>query len=139
MSFFQRLGESLRRFMAGRYGTDLLNRHLIFLWFCLAIANLLFHSLILYLLELLLSFVVFWRMLSRNFVKRQKENAAYYEWTKKVSFFFRHLSVRFRERKTSRFFRCPSCSAPIKMPRKIGKFQIRCQKCGHSFIKEFKK
>ena len=139
MRFFQRFGEALRRFMAGRYGTDLLNRHLILVWFVLAIANLIIGSFLIYLLELMLSLVVFFRMLSRNFVKRQGENVAYYEWTKKIAFFFRHCSVRFRERKNYRFFRCPSCSAPIKMPRRAGRFQIRCQKCGHSFVKEFKK
>lgn len=139
MNFFRRVQESVSRFMMGRYGTDTLNRHLIVLWLVLAIVNAFLHSLVVYIGELILCFATFFRMLSKNVVKRQRENASYYRLMQKWKRSFRHIAVRFRERKTTRFFKCPSCSAPIRMPRKVGRFNIRCQKCGTTFTKEFKR
>lgn len=139
MRFFSKLRASFDRFMYGRYGTDTLNRHLILIWLALAVLNMFLHSLIVYGLETALCFVTFFRMFSRNVVKRRAENAKYYRLTQKWSRSARHLSVRFRERKTARFFKCPHCKAPIRMPRKVGKFNVRCQKCGGTFQKEFKR
>ena len=139
MSFISRFISAVRRFMIGRYGTDTLNRHLIVLWCVLAVLNIFFSSLVLYFLELFVSFYALFRALSRNIVKRQRENAAYYRLSSRFMKGFSHVFVRFRDRKTTRFFRCPKCSAPIKMPRKVGRFRIRCQRCGESFVKEFKK
>jgi len=138
MSYFQKLREKFSRFMYGRYGTDSLNRFLTVLWLFFAILNAVLHSFLLYIFEFILCFFVFFRMLSRNFVKRRKENATYYQLSAKVKGAFRHFAVRIRERKTTRFFHCPHCKAPIRMPRKIGKFNIRCTKCGQTFQKEFK-
>ena len=139
MRFLSRLRESMDRFMLGRYGTDRLNRHLILIWLFVAILNLFLGNLILYVLELFLCFYTFFRMLSRNVLKRQAENRAYSRFFQGLTGGFRHFFVRFRDRKTTNFFRCPACSAPIRMPKRIGKFKIRCRKCGNVFVKEFKK
>ena len=139
MSFFVRIKDRMDQFMRGRYGTDTLNRHLILVWFLFVIANAFLHSLVVYVIELIFCFITFYRMFSRNIVKRQGENAAYYRMRQKWNRAVRHLLVRFRERKTSRFFKCPNCKANIRMPRKVGRFNIRCQKCGTNFQKEFKR
>lgn len=139
MNFFSRIGQSISRFMYGRYGNDSLNQFLITLWLVEAVLNLFLHSLILYVIGIILCIVVFYRMLSKNIVKRQRENASWYRFSSKWKGKFRHLTVRIRDRKTTRFFKCPHCNAPIRMPRKIGKFNIRCQRCGKQFVKEFKK
>lgn len=139
MNFFARLNASFQRFMSGRYGSDSLNQFLIYLWLFEAVLNLVFHSAVLALVGFVLCIVVFYRMFSKNIVKRQKENAAYYRYSQKVKKSLNHIHVRFRDRKIARFFRCPHCGAPIRMPRKIGKFDINCPKCKNTFQKEFKK
>ncbi|MBR2615988.1 MAG: hypothetical protein IKC69_04865 [Clostridia bacterium] len=139
MRFFTRLQDAIRRFMLGRYGTDRLNRHLILLWLLVAILNLGLKNLILSCIELIFCGITFFRMLSRNVLKRQEENRAYGALLQRLLRPLRRTAVRIRDRKTTRFFRCPSCSADIRMPRRIGKFKIRCTKCGHVFFKEFKK
>ncbi len=138
MSFFARLRAALSRFMLGRYGLDSLGQAILFFWFLIAAFNLIFRSLYLYLFGLLLCFFFFFRFLSKNHIKRRKENADWYRISTSLKQKYQHISVRFRERKTTRFFRCPFCRAPIRMPRKIGKFNIRCPKCGGEFQKEFK-
>ncbi len=139
MSFFSKISGAISRFMNGRYGNDSFNQFLIILWLIEAFLNLFLNSLVLYVFGIVLCVVVFFRMLSKNIVKRQRENAAWYHFSKKIGNRFRHFSVRIRDRKTTRFFHCPYCKAPIRMPRKIGKFNIRCRGCGKSFQKEFKR
>lgn len=139
MSFFSKINQWFSRLMYGRYGTDGLNRFLIGLWMMEAIVNCFIHSLFLYLIGTVLCIVVLFRMFSKNVVRRRMENAAWYEFSKKISAKFRLLSVRIRDRKVANFFKCPRCKAPIRMPKRIGKFNVRCQKCGHTFQKEFKK
>ena len=138
MKFFSKLNQKFSQFMYGRYGTDSLNRFLICLWLIASILNLFLHSIILYLLGTIFCVVVLYRMFSKNFVKRRRENASWYEFTVKLKNSFRLLTVRFRDRKVAHFFKCPKCKAPIRMPKKVGKFNIRCAKCGNVFQKEFK-
>ncbi len=139
MNFFSKLSQSISKFMYGRYGNDSFNQFLIGVWLAEAIINLFLHSVILYLFGTVLCIVVFYRMLSKNLVKRRRENAAWYEFSTKMKQSFRFWTVRIRDRKVARFFKCPKCKAPIRMPRKVGKFNIRCAKCGNTFQKEFKK
>lgn len=139
MSLFSKIRQSFSKFMYGRYGNDSLNHFLIILWLFETIVNLFVQSLVLYGLGLILCIVVFYRMLSKNTVKRMRENAAWYDFSKNQKASARLLAVRIRDRKIAHFFKCPNCKAPIRMPRKIGKFNIRCSKCGHTFSKEFKK
>ena len=139
MRFFARLRNWFALMMQGRYGTDSLNQALTYAWVALACVNLIFHSFGIYLVEMALCFWVLFRTFSRNPVKRRRENARWYEISTQWKNRFRHISVRFSQRKTTRFFRCPHCKAPMRMPRKIGRFQIRCTKCNGEFYKEFKR
>ena len=138
MNFFSNFNRKFSQFMYGRYGTDSLNRFIISVWLIESILNLFLHSVILYLFGTFLCILVFFRMFSKNIVKRRRENALWYEFTVKLKKSFRLLTIRFRDRNVSHFFKCPKCKAPIRMPKKVGKFNIRCTKCGNVFQKEFK-
>ena len=134
---FRRFGESVRKFMYGRYGSDQLNIVLLVAALAVSLPNS-FLSLtfrnsfvyirilnpILYLVMLaLLGFGIF-RMLSRNIYARQKENRK-----------FRQLWTCLTDRK-NRYFRCPKCKQTVRVPRKRGKINITCPKCGERFIKK---
>jgi len=134
---FRRLGESFRRFMYGRYGSDELNIALLITAVAVSLINsflsLFFRfstvyarivSPILYVLMLgLLGFSLF-RTFSRNIYTRQKENRR-----------FRQLWTRLRDRK-NRYYRCPKCRQTVRVPKGRGKISIRCPKCGEKFIKK---
>ena len=134
---FRRFGESVRKFMYGRYGSDQLNIVLLVAAIAVSLTNsflsLIFRNSfvyirilnpILYLLMLaLLGFGIF-RMLSRNIYARQKENCK-----------FRQLWTCLTDRK-NRYFRCPKCKQTVRVPRKRGKINITCPKCGERFIKK---
>ncbi len=134
---FRRFGESFRRFMYGRYGSDELNIALLIAAVAVSLINSILSlflrsglvytriiSPLLYLLMLgLLGYSLF-RTFSRNIYARQKEN----RW-------FRRQWQRLRDRK-NRYYSCPKCRQTVRVPKGKGKISIHCPKCGEKFIKK---
>ena len=125
--------EKLYRFMAGRYGTDQLNRFLSILALALVVANLFARTLILWLPAMAALVLVYYRMFSRKLEKRRAENQRFMELFGRVSGAFRNLSDRWKMRKDYVFFHCPSCRALLRVPRGKGKIRVTCRKCGNAF------
>lgn len=132
---FKRLGESLRRFLYGRYGSDQLNLALLIaavvlsllsgiLSLLLPVTAGVYTNLLLSTLMYALLVIALFRMLSRNIAKRQRENQK-----------FRNFWTRLTDQK-NRYFRCPKCSQTVRVPRHRGKINIRCPKCGERFIRK---
>ncbi len=125
--------------MAGRYGTDQLNRALSFFTLVLLVLSFVTGTSGLGSLVWLLALVcLVWstfRSFSRNVGKRQRENAA---WLRLTGRFRREAGgarERFDQRKDYRFFRCPSCRTWLRVPRGKGKLNITCRQCGERFTR----
>ena len=119
---FRRLGDSMRRFMYGRYGSDRLNMVLVFGGLLLSIVSSFSDSLAI--LSVLTYVPLFWaifRMFSKNIAARQREAAAFNRFTK-----------YFTDRQ-NRYFACPSCSQTVRVPRRKGRISIKCPRCGQRF------
>lgn len=102
--------DRFRRFMAGRYGTDELNRLLSALLLIFVALHLLTRQMIFFWMEVICLLLNYGRMFSRDADKRFKENQAYLcgrfyagEWVRK-------LGVRAREGRKYKIFHCPSTS-----------------------------
>ncbi len=130
--FLRRLGEKInikiRYLMSGRYGTDKLNMAILSAGLVLSLAAMLIRLPVLDLVLTALSYsLMFWaifRTFSRNTYKRYQENRRY---------------LRFLERlkdKEHRYFDCPRCRQPVRVPRGKGKIAITCPKCKEKFIKK---
>lgn len=127
--------EKLYRFMQGRYGNDQFNRFLMILVLvCFALS--LIGIRLFYALGIICLVYAYFRMLSRNIYKRRMENTSYLKYEYKVRQFFSTWKRDMRQRKTHHIYRCPSCRQKIRIPRGKGKIEIRCPKCGHTFIKK---
>ena len=117
-----------RRFMMGRYGTDKLNMAILVVGLLCSVATMInpLPSLDLLLTGLaygLMLWAIF-RCLSRNTYRRYQENRKY---------------LRFMERikdREHRYFECPRCRQPVRVPRGKGKISITCPKCKEKFIKK---
>ena len=114
--------------MAGRYGTDKLNMATLGAGLVICVLVMFIRlpivDLILTLLSYLLMIWAIFRMLSRNTYKRYQENRCY---------------LRFLERlkdREHRYFDCPRCRQPVRVPRGKGKISITCPKCKEKFIKK---
>lgn len=127
-SFLNRLRDGLRRFMAGRYGTDKLNTAILVTGFVLCILCMFIRLPLVNLLMTTASYaLMFWaifRSLSRNTYKRYQENRNFLAFCEQV------------KDRDHRYFACPRCRQPVRVPRGKGKIAITCPKCRERFIKK---
>ena len=127
--------EKLRRFMTGRYGVDYFSRFtLTAALICIILSTITRISLFQILFWILLIYTYF-RMFSRNIVKRREENNWYLNKTYKIRNFILRQKNSLKQRKTHHIYKCPNCKQKIRVPRGKGKIEITCPKCRISFIK----
>ena len=127
--------EKFYRFMQGRYGNDQFNRFLMILVIvCFALS--LFGVRPFYVLGIVLLIYAYFRLFSKNIYKRRQENAVYLRYEYKVRQWFATFKRDMEQRKTHHIYRCPSCKQKIRIPRGKGEIEIRCPKCGQTFIKK---
>lgn len=123
-----KIKQALQRFMMGRYGTDKLNTWILGAGLVLCIVSMFIHfAPVNWALTTCSYGLMFWaifRTLSRNTYKRYRENRR-----------FLMILDRFKDRE-HRYFDCPKCRQPVRVPRGKGKIMITCPKCREKFQKK---
>ena len=118
----------LQRFMAGRYGTDKLNMYILGAGVAVCVLTVLLPwalaDLILTVLSYGLMFWAIFRMLSRNTYRRYQENRRFLLWLERI------------KDRDHKYFHCPKCRQPVRLPKGKGKIAITCPKCGEKFIRK---
>lgn len=126
--FVDRLRAGCRNFMAGRYGTDKLNMYILGTGVALCVICLFVRLPLVNLALTAGSYVLmFWaifRCFSRNTYKRYQENRKFLLFLDRV-----------KDRK-HKYFTCPKCRQPVRVPRGKGKIAISCPKCKEKFIRK---
>ena len=121
----KRLGQWFRNFMTGRYGVDRLST--VTLWVAVAImlislfipiTGVKLGCMVVY--YALMVWVLF-RTFSRNTYRRYQENRR-----------FLLMWDRIKDRQ-HKYFDCPKCRQPVRVPRGKGKIAITCPKCREKF------
>lgn len=126
----------LRKFMAGRYGAnDALSKALLVSFFVVWLLSLLSRNGIAQIASFLIVILMYFRLFSRNIQKRYAENMAYLRFTQPFRSWFQLKKKHLKERKTHRFFSCPSCKQKIRVPKGRGNVTITCPKCQTKFDK----
>lgn len=116
----------IRQFMYGRYGSDQLSFAIIILSVILSFINLFIGLIYLRLLSTILLAIAFFRVFSRNYYKRRKENQWFLNTISNIKIFFNFD----REYK---YYSCRNCKTKLRVPRGKGKLKITCPKCRNSF------
>ena len=133
-----KIKNALYRFMYGRYGSDTLNKVLLWTYIIfvlvyyvvsLFITNALVASvlwMVSTVVNLTLVILIVFRMFSRNIQKRRREN-------ERFCGFFKLRRNKFRDRKTYVYHKCPKCRAVLRLPKAKGKHTVVCPRCRHRF------
>jgi len=128
-----RIKQQLMNFMYGKYGVDKLYYALLILYVILLFINAWAKLLVISILMWAVFVYMFFRVLSRNIYKRQKENDKFVKILNKFTSFFKLTIKRIKEFKTYRYRKCPYCKAMLHLPRKTGKHTVCCPKCKNNF------
>ena len=136
MSFFQKIGNAIVRFMYGRNGMDYLNRTLFWGYIGVFLAQILFNILRLGVPALIceallwpLMLLILFRMFSKNLPKRRAENQKFWNWWCGVK--SRNAGAKARHAaQDHKYFTCKTCGTVCRVPVGKGKIIITCPKCG---------
>lgn len=134
--------------MQGRYGIDSFGRFLLIAaMVVILLSN--FHFLHkFYFLGLLLLIYAYFRIMSRNIFKRQRENEKYMALRQKFTRNRNHGTMSNWNRGPNgaggpdmansslaySFYRCQNCGQTVRVPKGKGTLKITCPNCGNSFI-----
>lgn len=83
--------------------------------------------------SLLLVAYAFFRMFSKNVVKRRSENYKFMAFWQKVKTGFTGFFQNMKGSGTHKVFSCPQCGQKLRVPKGKGKINITCSKCGNKF------
>jgi len=125
--------DRFKKFMIGRYGTDQLSLSLLGLGLFLCLVTMPFRFILIRLIPLIPIVLCYFRVFSKNIYKRQQENFKFIRFYTPIIKRFQVLKKRFNERKTHRYFKCPSCKQTLRVPRGKGNISITCPKCKNIF------
>lgn len=132
--------EKLIRFMQGRYGIDQFSQFLIVCGVIFVLLPAFFDwgiaGLILYFLGWVMVIYSYIRIFSRNVSKRYAQNQAFLAKTSGIRTFFSKQKYMWKQRRVYHIYKCPGCGQKIRIPRGKGKIEVRCPKCGTTFIKK---
>lgn len=126
--------QRLREFMVGRYGNDVLNTVLFATGAFLSVVMSLFRVPFGGLISLIPYGFAIYRMLSKNYTKRNAENAKFLEMSAPWRTFLMKKFRQFQD-KDHRYYSCPKCHNTLRVPKGRGKIKISCPHCSKEFIK----
>ena len=120
-----RIRQAIQGFMLGRYGTDKLNMWILGAGLILCIISLFVPILAVNLAltagsYILMGLAIF-RTLSRNTYKRYRENRRFLLFLDRI------------KDRDHKYFDCPRCRQPVRVPKGKGKIMITCPKCKEKF------
>ena len=136
MRFFDKIRSSFASFMAGRYGADQLGMTMLWTALILSIVGSFSRLGLLTLMADALLLLMFWRMLSKDRLKRQHENQTYLQKTYGARRAVTEWINRVKNGKKYRYFTCPQCKKRLRVPRGVGNVTITCKGCGNKFDKK---
>lgn len=140
-------------FMRGRNGSDSLYYAMLVVSLALDVADFFINSRIFSFIAVAFFVLTMYRFFSKNLVQRQKENAMFLQLVskikgkslgknpyevkvKKLSGFQKKINaykMRFKDRKTHVFKKCPGCGAVIRLPKRKGDHTVCCPRCSIDF------
>jgi len=130
---WQKIKNSFRTFMIGRYGSDQLTLALLVSGIVLSLITSITGWQVFHLLGLVAYVWGIFRMFSRNTAKRAAENQKFMSFMQNFKTNSSQFINRLKNMKKYRYFHCPECKSLLRLPRKVGEVTVTCGKCHHQF------
>lgn len=127
--------EKFRKFMAGRYGADILSRDLITLVLLMSFMNMFLKNTVLGVISTGVLLYSFYRSFSKNINKRYRENQKYLEIIKPIRKKQARLKRKWDTRKEYKYFKCEQCKKDLRVPRGEGLIEITCPHCKKKLLR----
>lgn len=131
--------QKFARFMYGRYGMDELSRFLTYIGLILLLLSVFLSQtvrIVALFIAVLMVGATYFRTFSKKLEKRRAENIKFVAWKKPMSDRMKLRRDMWTQRKTYKFFKCPSCKSVLRVPKGKGKIRVVCKKCGTAFEKK---
>jgi hypothetical protein len=119
----------LAQFFYGRNGMDHLGYATLVLYFLVAFADSFTRAVWLTALGFVIVLISIYRMLSKDLVRRRKENEAFLRIFNPVKAAVLKQFRRLRDVRTHRYRTCPHCKVTLRLPIKRGKNTVVCPRC----------
>jgi flagellar biosynthesis component FlhA len=133
MPFWEKVKQTIRSFMYGRYGGDELSKLLLWGGFALYIIGSFAGIPILSLVSLAAYFFVIYRMFSKSIEKRRAENMRYLGVLGRWKTGWSQAAARRQNRKEYKYFKCPKCHSWLRLPHGVGEVAVTCGRCKNQF------
>lgn len=127
--------EKINKFFQGRYGSDELHSLLMILFVILFLIYCITKSYIFNILSFCTIAYAIFRMLSKNIIKRQKENQKFLYYKNNISSWFKRTKSNLSKSSSFCIYLCPKCRQKVRVPKGKGKICIKCPKCSKEFTK----
>lgn len=131
-----RFRERMAVIMQGRYGMDQLGKVLNYGTLGILLVSFGLQSNALYMLGIIGLIFCYYRMFSKKFDKRYKENQIFLNLRYKLVCQKDIILKKYHNSKQFRIFKCPNCEQKIRIPRGKGNISIKCPKCRIEFVKK---
>lgn len=131
----QKWAYKFSQWMQGRYGNDELNKLMLISGTVCFVLSIFKYFRIFYIFAVLLLFFACYRCYSKNVYARQRERAAYLRIRGSFTDYWVLRKRMWNDRKTHKYFKCPQCSARLRVPKNRGKIEVTCPKCRAKTIK----
>ena len=117
--------EKFQRFMIGRYGVDELGKYSLYLTIALLILGLFVRSRFLNGVTFLIVLLLYFRMFSKNYAQRRKENDLFLKYKNQVVLFFNKEKRMMQDRVKFHIYTCPSCHHLSEMQKRIHQKKLK--------------
>jgi membrane-bound ClpP family serine protease len=115
--------------LQGRYGVDEFSQFLIIVSMVFLLVDIFTNTLVLYILGTAGMLFALYRAFSRN-VKARRRELEYYSLCIQYPKAWLHMHVlRWKNRKTTKYFMCKQCGQLMSVPKGAGKIRVTCPKC----------
>lgn len=125
----------MNKFMFGRNGPDKLNLFIAVIILIMGIVSIFANSWIFSIVQLLVLALFVFRFLSKNTAQRYKENQKFCSVADPVVKKLRSVVSRIKDT-SHKYYKCPKCSAKLRVPKGKGSITITCSVCRSKFDKK---